>query len=184
MKISASRLPDEGLKIEFSEKDSWVTEKLTQNLEERYLKDSPVQGKFRVIKTLNNLQFEGDIALDLHFVCDRCSQPYVSPLRLHCDRTLVPLFDSKRQKEIEKSLEVEVTADDLDFSYYKKDEIDLGDIFTEEILINEPISKLCRPKCKGLCPQCGVNRNETPCTCKSTEPAKSPFAKLGEWMKK
>ncbi len=183
MKISASRLPEEGLKRKFTEQDDWVKEKLQQNLPERYLTGSPVQGHFRVFKTLNNLQFDGEISLDLQCSCDRCTQPYRYPLKLHCERILVPLFESKRQKEIEKSLEVEVTADDLDFSYYEKDEIDLGDIFTEEILLHEPLTKLCRPDCKGLCPQCGINRNEGNCACKQTDLQKSPFAKLGDWMK-
>ncbi len=44
-------------------------------------------------------------------------------------------------------------------------EIDLGAQLREEILLAMPISVLCRPDCAGLCPVCGVNRNQNPCDC-------------------
>jgi len=28
-----------------------------------------------------------------------------------------------------------------------------------------PLVPLCAPSCQGLCPRCGVNRNETECGC-------------------
>ncbi|MBN1149446.1 MAG: DUF177 domain-containing protein [Anaerolineales bacterium] len=41
--------------------------------------------------------------------------------------------------------------------------IDLGPIVREEMLLAIPISSVCRPDCKGLCPVCGENLNETEC---------------------
>jgi len=32
-----------------------------------------------------------------------------------------------------------------------------------------PFSVRCRPDCKGLCPQCGGNRNERDCGCRTPE---------------
>jgi uncharacterized protein len=28
-----------------------------------------------------------------------------------------------------------------------------------------PMKPLCRPDCKGLCPQCGLNLNDEACSC-------------------
>ncbi len=35
----------------------------------------------------------------------------------------------------------------------------------ESILVSSPLKPLCRPDCRGLCPSCGVDRNETECGC-------------------
>ena len=42
--------------------------------------------------------------------------------------------------------------------------IDLTPLLREYILLEIPISPLCRPDCKGLCPICGNNLNESSCT--------------------
>ncbi len=41
--------------------------------------------------------------------------------------------------------------------------LDLGPLLREYLIIEIPISPLCRPDCKGLCPICGENRNEHDC---------------------
>jgi uncharacterized protein len=41
--------------------------------------------------------------------------------------------------------------------------IDLSPVVRDEMLLAIPISPLCRPTCKGLCPICGENLNETTC---------------------
>jgi uncharacterized protein len=41
--------------------------------------------------------------------------------------------------------------------------IDLSPVLREYILLEIPISPLCRPDCKGLCPICGNNLNEVTC---------------------
>jgi len=41
--------------------------------------------------------------------------------------------------------------------------IDLAPLVREYMLLEIPISALCKPDCKGLCPTCGENLNETDC---------------------
>lgn len=41
--------------------------------------------------------------------------------------------------------------------------IDLAPIVRDEMLLAVPIKPLCRLDCKGLCPICGENQNETTC---------------------
>jgi len=42
-------------------------------------------------------------------------------------------------------------------------QINLGPLVREYMLLEVPISPLCRLDCKGLCPVCGENLNETTC---------------------
>lgn len=45
------------------------------------------------------------------------------------------------------------------------DQLDLRPIARELVLLDAPSTPLCGPDCKGLCPECGVNRNDTQCSC-------------------
>jgi uncharacterized protein len=45
------------------------------------------------------------------------------------------------------------------------DLLDLAPLVRELVLLDAPATPLCRPDCAGLCPTCGVNRNESPCGC-------------------
>ena len=52
---------------------------------------------------------------------------------------------------------------DLDFLH--ADHIDLEQPLRDLIVPELPIVPLCDPECRGLCPTCGVDRNETLCEC-------------------
>lgn len=44
-------------------------------------------------------------------------------------------------------------------------ELDLAGAFRAAALLDVPIKNVCREDCRGLCPQCGANRNEESCEC-------------------
>ena len=48
------------------------------------------------------------------------------------------------------------------------DQIDLAPAVREYILIELPDGPLCRVECAGICPVCGVDRNESSCECDTT----------------
>jgi len=42
-------------------------------------------------------------------------------------------------------------------------QIDLAPLAREYLLLDLPMTPLCRPDCQGLCPVCGINRNREHC---------------------
>jgi uncharacterized protein len=56
--------------------------------------------------------------------------------------------------------------------------LDLTPVVREDFLLSIPMHALCRPDCKGLCPQCGANWNEGPCDCRddTIDPRLAPLA--------
>lgn len=46
------------------------------------------------------------------------------------------------------------------------EDVDVGADIREELLLRLPHFPLCSESCKGLCPQCGKDLNEGPCSCK------------------
>ena len=45
------------------------------------------------------------------------------------------------------------------------DDLDLGPMVRDTIIMALPLAPLCRATCQGLCPYCGADRNEEPCRC-------------------
>ena len=45
--------------------------------------------------------------------------------------------------------------------------VDLTDDIRQEIVMEYPMKPLCQETCKGVCPECGQNLNETTCDCNS-----------------
>ena len=43
--------------------------------------------------------------------------------------------------------------------------IDLEPVFREQFVLAVPYAPLCTEDCKGLCPQCGIDRNTASCSC-------------------
>lgn len=46
--------------------------------------------------------------------------------------------------------------------------VDLSEAIREELVLAVPSYVLCRDDCAGLCPQCGGNLNEGPCSCRNS----------------
>ena len=44
-------------------------------------------------------------------------------------------------------------------------DVDLEPLVRDAVLLELPQAPLCRADCQGLCPMCGVNRNEQQCAC-------------------
>lgn len=49
-------------------------------------------------------------------------------------------------------------------------ELDLAEAVREEMVLAAPTYILCDDECQGLCPRCGINRNEDSCDCTMAEP--------------
>ena len=61
--------------------------------------------------------------------------------------------------------EIEVEDDDVSMTFYRDEQIDLNELLREQFYLALPMKPLCFEGCKGICPQCGTNRNTAPCDC-------------------
>lgn len=79
--------------------------------------------------------------------------------------------------------EESAAPDDLEgdeFDYLPENRvIDLVPLIEQALLLELPLVPLCDDDCKGLCPRCGANLNDGPCTCGDAAPVEDgPFAAL------
>lgn len=109
--------------------------------------------------------------------CSRCLTPFKLPLSV-----------SFEEEFREGSAEEEVPREDEEnlavATYYEGDVIDLTDSLRDSILLELPMKPLCRPDCAGLCPTCGANLNEGPCSCEKSHTVDPRLAALQKLLDK
>jgi len=71
---------------------------------------------------------------------------------------------------------------DVGITFFEGCEIDLGPEIRQAVGQALPAKPLCREDCRGLCPSCGADLNEGPCSCKS-KPAEAGGA-MADLLKK
>jgi uncharacterized protein len=106
----------------------------------------------------SDLFFRGRFRGDVSGTCARCLESY--PFSLGKEFTFV----LKPQRAA--ASEGELAEEDLSFSFYEGDEVDLTPLVREAMLLALPTKPLCREDCRGLCPRCGANRNGAECGCR------------------
>ena len=91
-------------------------------------------------------------------VCRRCAMPVGGVLEVAVRERFVPgpLTGSPGGDPVPEDDEAYPIVDD---------ELDLGPMVREALVLELPLAPLCRPDCQGLCPGCGVDRNHEACTC-------------------
>jgi uncharacterized protein len=95
-------------------------------------------------------------------VCRRCSVPVSGVSIVEVDERFV---DTRGPEDDEAYL-------------VENDFIDLAPLCHDAIFLDLPLAPLCRGDCKGLCPFCGIDRNEASCVCQA--PLHARWATLDE----
>jgi len=72
---------------------------------------------------------------------------------------------AKDAKDAEADEGPEVAGEDLDLFPFDGETIDLEPLFREQFVLAIPYAPLCSETCKGLCQQCGIDRNTATCSC-------------------
>lgn len=126
---------------------------------------APVQVSVSLNRIGGMVEVTGRLASVFATSCGRCLKDFTAPLDAAFELTFTkePITVHADDEGDEEG--VELAAEELDLIPFTGDEIDLTASVEEQILLALPIKPLCAPGCKGLCPQCGVDLNETTCNC-------------------
>lgn len=119
---------------------------------------SPVRVAGEVARIEKGYALDARIAYGGELECSRCLAAY--PFAVD-DAFSIVLCPRRPQGQQEIALE----KDDLDVSFYEDTVLPLAPIVEERIQMLVPMKPLCREDCKGLCPQCGQDRNVRGCGC-------------------
>lgn len=120
---------------------------------------TPVDLAFEVHKDKDKFRLVGTVKAELELGCSRCLEPYRLAVDAPFDIRYLPATAAATEPERE------IEEEDLETSYYRDDQIDLNELLREQFYLALPMKPLCQDECKGLCSQCGTNRNTGTCTC-------------------
>lgn len=108
-------------------------------------------------RSLLDLFFDGHVQGNATATCARCLTTF--PLEVGTDFSVVLTPEEPLTGEIE------LAPGDLGLSFYRGTDVDLTRLVYEQVLLALPTRPLCDEECRGLCPQCGINRNTAECSC-------------------
>ncbi len=133
-----------------------------QTPDEEYDVVQPVTLSLDIHKKNREVTLIGKVSTVLELKCSRCVEPYRLPIDASFDLFYLPHSENHGEGEIE------IEEDDLETAFYKDEVIDLGQLMKEQFYLSLPMKPLCRDECRGLCPHCGTNLNQSSCDCVST----------------
>ena len=107
----------------------------------------------------NEVFVNGHLDTRAEVECDRCLKAVEIPVS--ADFTLEYISGS----EYESSGVVELTEAEMSVAVFDGNGIDVDEIVKEQVLLAVPTRMLCREDCKGICPECGNDRNTGECNC-------------------
>jgi uncharacterized protein len=124
----------------------------------------------------DTVHVRGRLGARLGLDCGRCLEPFAWAVDQELD-----LFYLPHREDAEEEDEVELEDRDMVVAYYREGRLDLGETVREQLILSQPMRKVCREDCRGLCATCGVNRNLAGCDCTTREevdPRLAPLARL------
>lgn len=107
-----------------------------------------LKGKARISRTQQGLLVEGDFSAQVPQDCVRCLAGFNQYVSADFDE----LYAFRYRRNPESELFVPEDG-----------QIDLAPLVRDYLILELPIMPICNESCKGLCPLCGANLNETEC---------------------
>jgi uncharacterized protein len=109
--------------------------------------------------TGGEVRISGKYDVRMETECDRCLGRAEFPIDSSFDLFYRPMSVIAREQEIE------IDEGEAEIAFYQGAGMELADILHEQVLLQLPMQRVCAEECKGICPVCGRNRNETACDC-------------------
>jgi uncharacterized protein len=111
--------------------------------------------------TLGEIRIRGRMHVEIEADCDRCLELIRRPIDSDFDLYYRPTPDSDAPHELA------IDEGEAEIGFYDGGGIELAEVMREYVLLALPMQQVCDEACKGICPQCGLNRNTGRCQCET-----------------
>lgn len=109
-------------------------------------------------RSARKIEVTADINTEAVLECDLCLEEYTHQVDLE-ESITIKLLDYSYNQQKPESPEI-----NLIYSY-PDEEVELGKLIHDAIIVSLPIKHKCKEDCKGLCFVCGTNLNYSECGC-------------------
>jgi uncharacterized protein len=158
VKLRIDDITAEGREISFAEPEQEINHSLTRGSLHEYFVKAPLQVSLSYYRAGTEIFISGRLDAATTAACSRCAEEFDLPSHRRFRYVLAA-------KVMRDGNGFALKAEDLEFSFYHGDEVDLTPLIREQALLALGERPLCREDCRGLCPQCGANLNEGDCGC-------------------
>lgn len=125
-----------------------------------------LRGPIRISRTKEGILVQASLHAGIEVECYRC----LDPVSVDSEVEIEELYATNTELESE-------------FRIFDDAIMDMAPLLRAELLINTDQRVLCKGECKGLCPDCGINRNRETCTC-ADDNIDPRFAALKDLLKR
>ena len=140
----------------------------------------PIKGTIDFANTGSAIIAKGEFSTAVELECGRCLKHFAIPIESEIDEQLeiAPVFGEAEEEVQEPDPVIEGELERI----FEDNFLDLRELLRQTLVIDMPIRPLCDDACKGLCPNCGQNLNDTQCECNRSE-VSGALGKLAEMWK-
>ena len=126
-------------------------------------RDGIIQCRLTAKSVQNGFEISGELYANPEYECIRCLDEHSVFLTLPIHLILCA----------EKEFTPEENGADIVYFSENQEYLELSNTFADIIELAKPMNPVCAKQCKGLCPVCGINKNNVSCSCKvyKNEPA-------------
>lgn len=115
--------------------------------------DAVVSANIELRAAYGGIDVKGEATVPWHSQCRRCLVAIEGTTTTNIGEFVREINDDDEE------------ASESETYQFEGDELDLEPLIRDAIVLALPLTALCREDCAGLCPNCGINRNESTCDC-------------------
>ena len=136
-----------------------------------------VKGNLLLTRTDRGVWVSGPVAVSVESVCARCLAPFTWWVDVRVDDVFLPRVDIVTGARVRAEDEPDADAFRIDAHHV----LDLTEPLRQYRIAATPLAPLCRVDCRGICPECGTDLNDSTCACQPHQDMR--WAKLRELLR-
>ena len=125
---------------------------------------APFRGRVQLLRAGTGVWVTGRLETVVALSCTRCLSECRMPVNFEIKEEFCPSIDIVTGVQLPEEPDQDQDPATL---IDERHILDLAEVIRQDLWLSLPSAPICRPDCKGLCPQCGQNRSEDSCHCEA-----------------
>ncbi len=125
---------------------------------------APIVGVVKLLRTGSDILVTGTLHSAVEKSCGRCLTTFTTPISIELEEEFYPTTDILSGGTLPEPEDAD-EANRIDEQHI----LDLTEVVRQELVVTGESILYCKPDCKGLCPQCGQDRNVVECDCQEQQ---------------
>jgi len=135
------------------------------------------QSQLFMMRTDKGIFVDARVSACLRVTCSRCLKRTTYPVDMSIEEEYLPTLDITTGQSLRVPANSEGT-----FTIDRQHGLDLQEALRQASITSQPMKPLCGDDCRGICPDCGSDNNQNPCSCSegAVDPKWLPLTRLLE----